>query len=258
MTYNVHGCVGVDGRLDVSRIAAVVARSRPDIVALQELDVGRSRSGGVDQAHTIASRLGMRFHFHAALKVAEEQYGDAILTGLPMRIVKSGPLPNLRRVRGRGLEDRGALWVAVDVGGGRELQVVNTHLGLVPLEQRAQARALLGPDWTGHPACCDPAILLGDFNATPRYKIYRELSARLRDVQRTPDGDRVRRWSVRTFPSRMPMLRIDHIFASPSIEVLGVHAPDGALEREASDHLPLVADLHVASTPRHSSDAGSR
>jgi endonuclease/exonuclease/phosphatase family metal-dependent hydrolase len=41
MTYNVHGCVGTDGRLDVGRIAAVIGQSRPDIVALQELDVGR-------------------------------------------------------------------------------------------------------------------------------------------------------------------------------------------------------------------------
>jgi endonuclease/exonuclease/phosphatase family metal-dependent hydrolase len=58
MTYNVHGCVGTDGRLDVGRIAAVIGQSRPDIVALQELDVGRERSGRVDQAHAIAERLG--------------------------------------------------------------------------------------------------------------------------------------------------------------------------------------------------------
>ena len=56
MTYNVHGCVGVDKKLDVGRIAAVIAQSKPDVVALQELDVGRARSGGEDQAHAIASR----------------------------------------------------------------------------------------------------------------------------------------------------------------------------------------------------------
>ena len=83
MTYNVHGCVGVDKRLDVGRIAAVIAQNRPDIVALQELDVGRARSGRVDQAHEIAGRLGMRVHFNCAFRVEEEQYGDAILTPLP-------------------------------------------------------------------------------------------------------------------------------------------------------------------------------
>ena len=57
VTYNVHRCVGNDRRLDVARIADVLARLEPDIVALQELDVGRARTGRVDQAHEIARRL---------------------------------------------------------------------------------------------------------------------------------------------------------------------------------------------------------
>ena len=82
MTYNVHGCVGVDRKLDVGRVAAVIAQCKPDIVALQELDVCRARSGNVDQAHAIASRLGMTFHFNSAMNIAEERYGDAVLTNL--------------------------------------------------------------------------------------------------------------------------------------------------------------------------------
>ena len=54
LTYNVHRCVGTDRRLDVGRVAEVIAAQAPDIVALQELDVGRARTGGVDQAHEIA------------------------------------------------------------------------------------------------------------------------------------------------------------------------------------------------------------
>jgi len=50
VTYNVHRCVGNDRRLDVARIVEVLAGLEPDIVALQELDVGRARTGGVDQA----------------------------------------------------------------------------------------------------------------------------------------------------------------------------------------------------------------
>src|SRR5580693_9261607 len=91
LTYNVHRCVGADRRLDV---ADVIAAQAPDIVALQELDVGRARTGGVDQAHRLAQRLGMAFHFNAAFQVEEELYGDAILTTLPERLVKAGPLPS--------------------------------------------------------------------------------------------------------------------------------------------------------------------
>ena len=242
MTYNVHSCVGVDKRLDVDRIAAVIAAARPDIVALQELDVGRARTGGVDQAHAIAARLDMTVHFNASLKVAEERYGDAILTHLPMRLVKSGPLPTLPRVR--GLESRGALWVEIEAGGLR-LQVLNTHLGLVPLEQQAQARALLGPEWTGNPAFQGPAVLIGDFNATPRYAVYRSLTRDLTDAQRDLRLRGVLKRTLRTFPSRMPMLRIDHAFVSPAIRVTAVEAPADLVTRIASDHLPLVFDFEI-------------
>jgi len=242
MTYNVHSCVGIDDKLDVGRIADVIAQARPDIVALQELDVGRPRTGGIDQAHAIAERLGMSFHFNCALKVEEEQYGDAILTALPMRPVRSGPLPTLTRVR--GLEPRGALWVAVEVDG-VELQIVNTHLGLLPLEQRLQVNALLGPEWLGHEDCRDPLILIGDFNATSRYAVYRSLAARLRDGQLGLFRPNRLRQTTPTFPSRFPVLRIDHMFVSPSVEVLEVHAPSGSLPRAASDHLPLVFDFKL-------------
>ena len=244
MTYNVHGCVGVDRRLDVGRVAAAIAQSRPDVVALQELDVGRARSGRIDQAHEIATRLGMRVHFHSAFQVEEERYGDAILTPLPHRLVRTGPLPTLARTR---LERRGALWIAVEVAPGVELQVINTHLGLVPLEQRAQVTALLGADWIGHAAFGGAAVLVGDLHATSRYAAYRRLAGRLRDVQRGPDNERLPKRPARTFPSRLPVLRIDHMFLTQKIEVLDVHTPSNGLARTASDHLPLVADLAVKS-----------
>jgi endonuclease/exonuclease/phosphatase family metal-dependent hydrolase len=239
LTYNVHSCRGTDGRLDVGRVAAVIAEARPDIVALQELDVRRARTGRVDQAHAIAERLGMAFHFNAAFHVAEEQYGDAILSALPIKLIKSGPLPTLPRLR--GLERRGALWVEIETPGGRTLQIVNTHLGLVPAEQRAQAKHLLGEDWLGHPKCQDPLILLGDFNATPRYAAYKMIAAQLIDARRAAG---VRRGAL-TFPSRLPMLRIDHIFVSPSVQVAALRAVDGPLAKAASDHLPIVADVEV-------------
>jgi endonuclease/exonuclease/phosphatase family metal-dependent hydrolase len=246
MTYNVHGCVGVDGKLDVGRIAAVIGQARPDIVALQELDVGRARSGGIDQAHAIATRLGMSFHFNSALTVEEERYGDAILTAWPQRLVKSGPLPTPQPLR--RLEPRGALWVRIETAAG-PLQVVNTHLGLVPQEQKTQVASLLSDAWLGHPQCRDPMILLGDLNATSRYAAYRALARRLQDVQRMAGGGKRPGRVVRTFPSRLPVLRIDHVFVSRSIEATNVFAPDTALARVASDHLPLVVDLTILTPP---------
>jgi endonuclease/exonuclease/phosphatase family metal-dependent hydrolase len=236
LTYNVHRCVGVDRRLDVGRIADVIAALEPDIVALQELDVGRARTGGVDQAHEIARRLAMTFHFNAAMRVEEEQYGDAILTCYPERLVKAGALPGLEG--GIQVEPRGALWVAVEIHG-VEVQVINAHLGLVPREQRRQAAALAGPGWLAHQECRRPAILLGDFNATRASVVYRTLAARLGDARRCAG----KHGATSTFPSAFPVLRIDHVFVTPDVRVARIEAPYIPLTRVASDHLPLVMDF---------------
>jgi endonuclease/exonuclease/phosphatase family metal-dependent hydrolase len=238
VTYNVHRCVGNDRRLDVARVAAVLAELNPDIVALQELDVGRRRTGGVDQAHEIAQRLDMACHFHAALQVEEERYGDAILTAYPERLVKVGPLPGYHRMR--SLEPRGALWVEVEIDG-RPVQIINTHLGLVPREQQIQAAHLAGPAWLEHPDCRWPAILLGDFNATASSLVYRTLTQQLKPARRLA----ARKQPTSTFPSPLPVLRIDHLFVSPGIDVQDVSAPFDPLTRVASDHLPLVMDFEL-------------
>lgn len=242
MTYNVHRCVGADGRADPRRIAEVIAECKPDIVALQELDVGRRRTGGIDQAHAIAQHLGMCFHFHPAILIEEERYGDAVLTSLPMRVIEAGRLPGTSL-----LEPRGAIWVAVEADD-VELQIINTHLSLIAYERLMQVETLLGPRWIGHPSCRDPFILLGDFNAIRRSLAYRRLSFKLRDAQLG-----LERRPRRTFPARMPMLRIDHMFCSPSVEVLSVDVPRTRLARIASDHLPLVMDCRLA---RGQADAG--
>jgi endonuclease/exonuclease/phosphatase family metal-dependent hydrolase len=238
LTYNVHRCVGVDGRLDVARVADVIAALEPDIVALQELDVGRARTGHVDQAHEIARRLDMACHFNAAVRVEEEQYGDAILTSYPERLVKAGGLPGLSpRLR---LEPRGAVWIAVDIGG-VEVQIINTHLGLAPKEQQIQAAALAGLEWLHHADCEGPVILLGDFNATGASVVYRTLTAGLGDSRKLSPTRR----ATSTFPSRLPLLRIDHLFVSPEVRVLDLEAPYSSATRVASDHLPLVMDFEV-------------
>ena len=245
LTYNVHRCLGTDGRLAPTRVADVIAAYEPDVVALQELDVGRSRTGGIDQAHAIAQALGMHVHFHASLKVLEEEYGNAILTHRPSQLVKAQALPGWARKP--ALEPRGALWASVQIGG-TEVQVINTHLGLRRHERLAQVDALLGPQWLGHKACREPVILVGDFNATPRSRAYLHLAQHLWDAQARFARPKA------TFPSRLPFLRIDHVFVSRAIRVLRVETVRTPLARVASDHLPLLVEFQIAhgQASRHS------
>ncbi len=238
MTYNVHSCIGMDGKLAPERIARVIARTRPDVVALQELDVGRARSGGMDQAHRIAHYLEMDYHFHPALHLEEERYGDAILTHLPLRLIKAGSLPTVTDKP--YLEPRGALWVAIDWHG-TEIQILNTHLGLLSAERLAQIKALLGPEWLGGCPLGTPLILCGDFNAGPSSPVFRRISEGLREVQSGTGRQRPKN----TFASRLPMTRIDHIFISKKLTVAGTEVPRSELTMVASDHLPLIAELRL-------------
>ena len=109
-----------------------------------------------------------------------------------------------------------------------------------------QTAALLGKEWLAHPDCKDPVLLLGDFNATSRYACYGQIAHRLRDAQLALQKQQGRAGrAIPTFPSRFPVLRIDHVFVSKGIEVLDVRVPDWPQARAASDHLPLVVDIEV-------------
>jgi endonuclease/exonuclease/phosphatase family metal-dependent hydrolase len=228
LTYNVHSCIGTDRKLDPHRIADVIAQTGADIIALQELDVGRKRTGRIDQAHVIASLLKMEAHFHPALHVEEEKYGDAILTALPTRLMKASPLPSLGELRG-------ALWILVDLPWGA-LNVLNTHLGLRNLDRLRQVETLLGRDWMGSPEFqALPAIICGDLNAVPSSAAYKALAACFRDVAPVR--------AARTFPSRFPLLRLDHIFVSKEFGNVRSEVISTAAARQASDHLPVLAEV---------------
>ena len=90
MTYNIHSCVGMDGKLAPSRIARIIRSFNPDIVALQELDLKRARSKGEDQAARLARELRMEIAFCCTADRGWERYGHALLTRGPASVIASG------------------------------------------------------------------------------------------------------------------------------------------------------------------------
>jgi endonuclease/exonuclease/phosphatase family metal-dependent hydrolase len=252
MTYNTHGGIGSDGQCRPERIAEVIRRFSPDVVALQEIDVGCGRSGRLDQARNIADLTGLSAHFTSARDEGGGSYGNAILTHHPYELQAEGILP----VR-RG-EVRAAQWLRLSFEHGH-LDVVNTHLSLHFFERLAQFRALFTDDPRSplgqHPApfpalrgALNRTILCGDFNAGALSPLYFALRRRLTDAQRAR-GQRARA----TWPARFPVLRLDHVWVGKDLKVENVIVPRDADTRAASDHLPIVADLliypaHTAAT----------
>ena len=243
MTYNVHGCVGRDGVTSPERIADVIAASDPDVVAVQEVDVERQRTGGIHQPEAIAQRLGMRALFCCTLLHGLERYGHAILSRHPVELVAEGHLPTGHSPT-RRMEPRAALWAEVVLGGLR-LQVMATHLGLSRRERAAQTQRLCGPAWLQHPGWAGARILCGDLNAVPSSHVYHQLLDGLQDVQRSVPRYRARA----TWPMPRALLRIDHMFVSKELRVRQVDVPSTPLSRVASDHAPLVAEVDVLGIP---------
>jgi endonuclease/exonuclease/phosphatase family metal-dependent hydrolase len=228
----------MDAQRSESRIAAVIAESGADIVGLQELDLGRRRSAGVDQAGLIADALGWHRHFHPAISRETEHYGDAILSRLPLtlRQARSLPAPPSRLCP----ESRSALWVEVQ-GEGEAVHVINTHLGLGNQERLLQSQLLAGPEWIGSVPATQPLIVLGDFNSLPRSRPWRVIAAHLREVRTLFPP--VRRGA--TFPTRLPVLALDHLFINERFKVREVVVCRSALARVASDHFPLLAEVEL-------------
>lgn len=239
MTYNVHSCVGMDQRHDPRRIVKVISHYLPDVVALQELETNLPRSAGENQARRIAELLQFEYRFHAVRERDDGQFGNAILSRYPMRLLRAGGLPGPGR---RGGETRGALWVELDVEGAR-VQVLNTHLGLWPHERLLQARALRGDRWLGRRDPEIPLIVCGDFNCGPRSPAYRELARGLSDSQLQLRKHRPRN----TWFTGFPMARLDHILVSEPLVTRQIQVPSFHLACVASDHFPLVADIEFGS-----------
>ncbi len=235
MTYNVHSCVGMDSRIAPERIARVIARYHPDVVALQEVDVGKNRTFSVDQAQLIARHLNMEVDFHPSMQIEGEEYGDAVLTHLPVlrtRTGSLGPVPTRPNAEARGIQ-----WLTLDMDG-LEVQILNTHLGLFAAERKVQVEELMSVRWLGNIECRGPTILCGDFNATPRSPAMLTLKSALTDVQDLTTAKR-----LNTFAGRLPTLCIDHVLVRHIDKVSRVLVPNTELTRLASDHLPLVVDI---------------
>lgn len=237
-TYNTHGCSGTDGRISPRRIAHVLAAQNPDIVALQELDLGRRRSRSEDQASIIAGELGLNVVFCPTVTLGNEHYGHALLSRWPIEVMHRAFLPSDPKSWWK--EARSALWAKVLVEG-RPVHVITTHLGLGRLERVLQMKDLLGPKWLAAIPSTEPVIFCGDMNLSPGSPAYLLAANQLRDAQKCRNGHR----PLSTFTSARPFTRIDHVFLSKDLAVCDITVPRNHLSRFASDHLPLVVDLQV-------------
>jgi endonuclease/exonuclease/phosphatase family metal-dependent hydrolase len=221
-TYNVHRCVGRDGRFDPERTLAVLRELDADAVALQELQ------WRPDDAMHLLQELSLKLGYAAlagpTLLRADGHYGNAVLTRLPVLDTATVDLS----VPGR--EPRGALLALLETPAG-PLRLIATHLGLRPYERRLQMRRLLALPRERAAA----TVLLGDLNEWFLWgRPLRWLRARFGHAPAPP-----------SFPAHRPLLALDRIWVEPRSILRGLRAHASPLARVASDHVPLRAVLEL-------------
>ena len=226
LSYNTHHGEGTDGVLDLARIARVITDADPDLVALQEIDEGATRTGGVDQAAELGSLTGMEHSFAPFMDFQGGRYGLAVLSKHPIvssRVIELPP--------GKG-EPRSALAVEVAPEGKPVVMFVCVHFDWLDddTERFAQAGALLVALDGEH-----GVIVAGDFNDTPGSRTIRAFEEAEFRIVPPDEGDGA------TFPSDGPTKRIDFVMYRPAFGFVGT--ADVLAEEVASDHRPVRAVL---------------
>lgn len=229
-TWNIHHGEGLDARIDLPRIAAVLRAAGADVVGLQEVDRNVGRSGVVDQTAELARLLGFAHRaFGRSIPLGGGEYGNALVSRWPIASVAIHPLPNPA-----SREARTVLDARITLPAGRTLRAMVTHFdhGGDPTTRNLSADAVLGLLGSSS----EPTVLIGDLNDTPGSETLRRLEARFADASaRNP---------LPTYRADLPTRRIDWVMMTPAgpFEVLSSDVP---VEPVASDHRPVVVQIDV-------------
>lgn len=229
VTYNIRSCEGLDGKYRCDRIANILRKINPDVIALEEVRA--------EQADQIGKLLGYHVFFGHADTVHGYNFGNAILTRLAIRGRRIYPIG----VPGR--QQRACLRADLAwPSGGQTLHVFAVHLGLSPAERKQQGERLASAEILANPAIQnEPRILLGDFNETFRHQdVNHSLKPLLHLIGK------------RSWPAPLPFIDLDRVYYSNDLKRVSAHVYRSGSALIASDHAPLVAVLEKTTATRAS------
>jgi len=233
MAYNVHHCnppSRTDGYIDLPAIAKVINDAKPDLVALQEIDVNTERSGKeINQARELGKMTGMHFFFAKGIDFQGGEYGIAVLSRFPIIEAVAYPLPLPEGVTG---EPRTVAAIKVEVAKGLPIWFASTHLDLKEETRVFQAEKIINR----FGKLPEPFIIAGDFNAVPNSRVISLLDGTFTRTCLDDCGP--------TIPNVNPRKTIDYIMYTQPRRLRTLKM-EVIQESYASDHLPIVAEIRV-------------
>ncbi len=229
-SYNVHKCVGVDGKFDPARISHVIREIGADVIALQEADTRFGERRGLLDLAWMERETGLCPVPISGVAKAHGWHGNVVF-------FREGLVRDVHQVNLPGLEPRGALLTEIELKDGTSLRVIAAHLGLLNRSRQQQARFILDVLRSREDY---PTVLMGDLN---EWRLGdRSALNTLATVFGLPPA-------VPSFPSRLPVLALDRIMANRPGLIDRVQTHDTPLARLASDHLPIKALVKLGAAP---------
>lgn len=233
VSYNLHAGTTTQGQVDLEAFARVIEREAPDVVVLQEVARGWAISGMTDVAEWLSPRLRMPYVYAPA---ADRQFGNAVLSRLPVLGAQRVFLP-----KGAGPQRRSYLRVDLDVGGGRTVTVIATHLQRHDAsDTRIRQIETVLAAWGGSPR----TLIVGDMNVQPDEADWQAfVRAGLVNAQ---DATGLGHLHTVPFPEHPRghgdhADRVDMILGSPDLGFREFRLPRSTV----SDHLPLVVTVEL-------------
>ena len=237
VTYNIHkGIGGADRRYRLERVIETLKHCNPDVAFLQEVDEDVPRSKHDRQAALLADAVGLHYHaFQRNVHLKRGGYGNAILSRFPLADVSNVDLTIRFKKRRRALVVRCRVRCGHHT---RSVVMANVHLGLSGIERQMQLRRLLKSPLIAHVSRNSPVTIGGDYN-----DVWGTLGKRIMQ----PEGFSSVGGMIRTFPAVMPLRPLDRIYYRNLVQVRHAFASRTRVAQQASDHLPLVADIQFIS-----------
>jgi endonuclease/exonuclease/phosphatase family metal-dependent hydrolase len=242
MTVNIHkGFTFFNRKFILPELREAVRSVGADVVFLQEVTGSHAThqekfDNYPDTPHYefLADSIWPQFAYGRNAVYTNGDHGNAIMSKFPIVRFEN------HDVSIAGPERRGLLHCELEVPG-RKLNVhaMCVHLSLTEAHRTEQMVRLCELARSSVPAQA-PLIVAGDFNDW-RHRASRQLAAgaSLHEVFEQANGK-----PARTFPSRMPLLRLDRIYVRNAIGHAPVVLPNRPWSH-LSDHAPLAAEIEL-------------
>ena len=238
MCFNIQNGQGMDGQINIDRTCSMINKHSIDILAMQEVEWESTLYAG-NQTIDIGNSCNMRQH--DVVSVRKQYwggwYGDGLCTKYKILDRRTYAFPKWTY-----RNPRKAQAVKVDIGESRYIWVVNTHLQNDPTfdENWYQIRNVVRVCDEIVAGCKEDKdfyglILCGDFNLPAISSPIQYLKYQM-----------VHCVQGATFPSKNPLVQIDHIFLHRMSRIKCVVGKSRVVEDDLlSDHRPVVTAFSV-------------